>query len=167
MALKNQPAPAAKSAVANQATAAPAKPSAAPGTKEPKAKKEKVERVDYPIVAGTEWSVTTGEGDAAVTKLTAWPTDHDPKVHKPLTRKDFADEAVFYDVQADRLERQAKKFRDKAAETRTLGNVKERVKAKKLIAAMKRMEDMKAELVASGVDLEALMKSLQESKAEA
>jgi hypothetical protein len=128
---------------------APQAPSAKPGVKEPKAKKEKkpkVERIDYPV------------GDE---KLVAVPADYDPKKHKPLRRKDFKDEAVFVDMQADRAERAAKRLREEAVAIRA-GGGKDKGKAKKLIAMQKRMAEMQAQLEADGVDVAALLASVDQ-----
>lgn len=141
-------------------TAAPAAPqstdapSAAPGTTEAKAKKEKVEKVQYvPTVGAGDWVNADG-------KLTAWPGDFDPKTHKPPQRKDYADDAVFFTILADRAEASAKKFREKAEESKKLGNVKDRARAKKLLAARKRMQDLEAQLKAEGVNVEELLGTL-------
>lgn len=137
----------------NPAAAAAENPSAKPGARDPKAKKEKkqkVERVEYPVPEG---------------KLERVPEDFDPKKHKPLKRKDFKDEAVFLEIRADQMEAAAKRLREEAKAVRA-GGGKDKGKAKKLIAMQKRMAELQAQLTADGVDVEALMKSL-EAPAEA
>ena len=128
-------------------------PSAAPGTKEPKAKKEKVAKVKYTAPAGSAWVDDKG-------LLTRWPDDFDPKRHKGLDRKQFAEEHVFFSLQADRLEAAAVKMRERAEESKKLGNVKDRTRAKKLLAAQKRLEALKAEMISEGVDVDDLLASM-------
>jgi hypothetical protein len=126
--------------------AAPAAPaSAAPGTKDEKAKKVKRERVQYPIPEGG---------------LEIYPTDYDSKKFKPLKKKDFKDEALYIEARATHLETQAKNLREEAANMRKMGGVKDKGKAKRLLAMQKRMAELKASLAGEGVDVDALLASM-------
>lgn len=129
--------------------------SAKPGTKDEKAKKEKKVREQYPIPEGG---------------LKAWPTDFDPKKHKPLKRKDFGDESLFLNSKADDYERRAKALREEALESTKLGGVKDKAKAKKLLSMHKKIAEMTKDMEADGVDVSQLLASLkmaEEAKEEA
>lgn len=126
-------------------TAQAPKAGARPGAKEPKAKKEKKVRIAYPVPEGG---------------LEAVPADFDPKVHKPLGRKNFKNEAVWYELKAQELEKKAASLRVEATNIGKLGNVKDRAKAKRLLDLQKRMAELSESLVAEGVDVEALLATL-------
>jgi len=128
----------------------PAK-SAKPGTEDGAAQKEKVERIDYVVPEGG---------------LTEVPADFDPKKHKPLKRKDFKDESVFLLSRAAELEKKAAWYRTEAENVKKLGSVKDRVKAKRLLAMQKRMQELQASLAAEGVDVAALLGTLEATAAE-
>lgn len=124
-------------------------PSAKPGTKEEKAKKEKRVRIDYPVPEGG---------------LDSWPTDFDAKVHKPLKRKDFKDETLWLEAKAAEYEKRASAMRDEIETCKTLGNAKDRARAKKLLSMQKRMAEMEAELKGEGVDVDNLLEKLKKRK---
>ncbi len=123
-----------------QAPAAAA--SARPGTKDEKGKKEKKVRAQYAIPEGG---------------LTAWPADFDSKLNKPLKRKDFADESLFLLSKADEYDRRAKALRQEAEESKKLGSIKDRAKAKQLLKMQKRMKEMTDAMAAEGIDVAALL----------
>jgi hypothetical protein len=122
---------------ANQAVATP---SAKPGTVDAAAKKPSRGRYVVP------------EGG-----LTAIPEDFDPRKYLPLRAKDFKDEALWCEVQAQRFDKIAAGWRKKATDAGKLGNVKDRAKAKTLIRMQDRMAALLADLKAQGVDTDALM----------
>lgn len=111
-----------------------------PGTPAPTAKEKRPERVDFPGLKGA---------DGKAVKLTEWPKDFDGKVHKPLHRGDFQDEAVYLDHKAAELEDRAKRMRQEAADARLMGNAADRQKAKKLRAMQERMKALETELTGS------------------
>lgn len=127
--------------------------SAKPGAKAPAAKKEKKVRVKYSAPENAAWVNEDG-------KLIAAPEDFDPKANKPLQRKDFADEATFFEMQANVYEARAKRCREKAEESKKLGGAKDKQKAKKLISMTKRLNELKASLQEEGFDVDSLMASL-------
>ena len=161
-------APAQQAKTSDKAPAAPATTnSAAPGIEAPKAKKEK-----KPKVKRIEYVPPTDAPFVKDGKLTALPTDFDAKKYKPLRAKQFADEGLYFDLKAAHYEDLAKKARADAETARKTGNLKDKVKAKKLLAMQKRMAELSASLAGEGVDVAALLASVEaevttETKADA
>lgn len=124
----------------------------APGTEgqTKKAKRDKVPRVKL---------------DAPEGGFESWPSEFDPKKHKPLRRNEFKDETVWLDRKAEEYERKAKKLRDESEETKRLGPSKERSKAKKLVKVQQELDALKAILQGQGVDVEAALAAAK-TKAE-
>jgi hypothetical protein len=118
---------------------------ARPGTKNVDGKKDKKGRDEYKVPEG---------GFATV------PADFDSKLHKPLKRKDFKDESLWFELRALDLEKKAARMRREGENIKKLGGVKDRVKAKRLLSMQKRMEDLKATLKSEGIDAEALLNSI-------
>jgi len=117
-------------------------PSAAPGAKAPEAAKGKTERIAYPVPDGG---------------LSEFPKDFDGKKHKTLKRGDFADETVWLEMKATECDKRAAAYRAEATEMKKLGTVKERAKAKRLLAMHKRMAELQEQLKKDGVDVYALL----------
>lgn len=140
---------------------APAKPlapksAAKPGTVgevKKKAPKDKVARVDYPGLIVEE----NGEKKRVV--LETWPADFDAKKHKPLRRSDFKNESVFLRQRADQLEAKAKELRAQADVVEKAGSTADVAKAKRISALTKKVEELKLQLKASGIDVEAMLKA--------
>ncbi len=131
----------------------PGKPSAAaPGTQAPEGKKEKkpkperVPRVPYPVPEGG---------------LADWPADFDAKKHKPLGRKDFANEGKYLIRKAEHLEKLAAAYRHEAETGERLGGVKDKGRAKKLIKLNEQFEALKNQLAAEGIDVATILAGLQ------
>lgn len=139
------------------ATATPKMPaSAKPGTTAEvatKPKKEKKPKVERTLLAPPEGGFTD------------WPKEWDPKIHKPLRRKDFANDVTFLNRKADHYEIMAKRFRQEAIDSEKLGGLKERGKAKKLLQMQRKFEELKAQLKADNVDVEAILASLGQTAA--
>jgi hypothetical protein len=116
--------------------------------------KEKKKRVAKPRDL-TDY--TLGERNA-VGLLVSIPVDFNPKLHKPLGAKAFADSAVFYDFKAGIARKQAEKFEKLASQARQLGGVgaAEAKKAKKLLNFMEQFKALEAELAAKGIDIKTL-----------
>lgn len=148
--------PAAQNPKAVPESVAPPAGAAKPGTTDAAAKEPKKGKVLYPALVGPK----DAEGKDTIIPLKEVPKDWDPKAHKGLRRKDFSDEALFWDWRADRMELQVKKIRAHAEELRKLGTVKDRSRAKKLLSMQKRIADLKAQLEGEGVDVDALLTTL-------
>jgi len=136
----------------------PAARSTKPGEVAPEAKKPKVERVTYP-------GLQPGADGKGTVKLKEYPTDHDPKLHKPLRKADFENEAPLMLHQAERLEKQAAKLRSEAAVVGKLGDTASRQKAKKLASCMAQIKALTAQLRTQGVDVDAIIGGLNDATA--
>jgi hypothetical protein len=134
------PAPAAPSATGGSDSAAPSAPD----------KKAKT-RVKYAVPE---------------TGLEAWPTDHDPKKHKPLMRGDFKDEAVFLEHRAAQFDAQAKKLREEAEQVRKFGPGG-KGKVQKLQKVQGELDALIAHLKAQGMDVDAVLATAKAATAAA
>lgn len=141
----------------------PPKGAAKPGTKSDAGKKpvkEKKTRQAYtPTVDDPSWVNEDG-------LLTALPEDYDPRAHLPLKRKDFADEALYYEWLAGVYEVRAKKLRQKAVDFKKMGSVRDRGKAKRLLNMQKRMAELRKQLEDEGVDVAAMLETIEEPAEE-
>lgn len=77
--------------------------------------------------------------------------------HRPLVKSHFASEDLYYDYQSELYAKKSADAKEKAEEIRKLGTSGDRTKAKKLLTLTKRMEDLKRQLEAQGVNVEELM----------
>lgn len=148
------------------------KNSAAPGTQSPQAatakRKQVVKKKDAFVAPdGAAYVVAEGEGESRTVRFTEWPADFDPKTHKPLTRSQFADESVYYTHQADAFEARAKRFRGLATQSKQLGGLKDKTKAKKLLKMQARLNELRASIEADGTDVAALLQLLAAQQAAA
>lgn len=110
-----------------------------PGEPAPKAKREKIKKVDYPgLNVDAEGKVTT--------RLKDYPADHDPRVHKQLKRHHFENEAPLLERRADELQKRVDALREEAKTARLGGSSSSRGKLKKLKGMMSKFAEMKAEL---------------------
>lgn len=100
---------------------------------------------------------TLGERNA-VGLLVSVPADFNPKLHKPLGAKAFADSAVFFDFKAGLARKTAERYEKLASQARQLGGVgaAEAKKAKKLLNFMEQYKALEAELAAKGIDIKSL-----------
>lgn len=120
-----------------------------------KANAAKVTKIDFVAPEGA--SYVNGDG-----KFTEFPSDFNRKTHKPLTRKNFADEGYYYNLKADEFESKAKKFREAAAGLKLVGNVKDKSSAKKLLKMQQKMAELRAAMLQDdpNLDLDALLGTL-------
>jgi len=150
------------------APAAPATPADGTATKKRTGGKPKP-RIVYP---GLYKPSDVAGADPVRVKLKEIPADYSPKKHKPMTRKDFEDETLFFELQAQVCERKAKRFREMAEESKKLGGVGDVKAAKKLLGMQKRMNEMVAALKKDNPELNVedllanLTKQLEEGAAE-
>jgi hypothetical protein len=118
-------------------------PSAAPGTEAREAQEAPKGRIEYPNIPE--------DG------LEGIPEDFDFRLHKVIKRKQFKDEANWFELKALEMEGKAKAYRKQAEDFKKLGSVKDRNKAKRLVQMRNRMAELMAELKAGGTDVEALL----------
>jgi hypothetical protein len=130
--------------------AEPSVPSAAPGTEDEAGKKKK--KMHYPGL-----SVEAEKPFKPTTPVDKKPDDFDPKKHKPLRKIDFIDEPAFLDFRADELELKVAKLRQQASDSRKLGSVQDRARAKKLRAMMSKMDELRTQLESQGIDVDELL----------
>ena len=90
-------------------------------------------------------------------KLKEVPANYDPKVHAPLKRGDFENEALFFDMKADEYDRKATRCRVEAGTYRKLGSKEDRAKAKRLLKMRERYSELEAQLRGQGVDVDAIL----------
>ena len=120
--------------------------------------KTKPGRANHPLV---------NSKDTNVFPFKVLPTDFDFDTMKGLKKKSFATEAAYYDYRAKEMDHKAAKFRVQAEEAKKTGSGAERNKAKKLVKLQSKMAELKAQLAAQGVDVDALLKKAGQVDAEA
>ena len=130
-----------------QATKSSPSTSAQVSEKAPKAKKEKQPKVKLPKYQIPESGLTTV------------PKDFDPAKFARLSRKDFAEDFNFFEFRADQMEKDAKELRAKAKLQRSLGSSEQRKALNSFVKGTKKLEELKARLLAEGVDLNAALQS--------
>ena len=87
----------------------------------------------------------------------ALPEGFDFKVHKILKKKNFTTEALYYEHRVLEMEFKAEKFAALAEECRTMGSAADRRKKKQIVKLNSKMNELKAQLIAQGIDVEALI----------
>ena len=130
-----------------QATKSSPSTSAQVSEKVLKAKKEKKAKVKLPKYQIPESGLTTV------------PKDFDPAKFARLSRKDFAEDFNFFEFRADQMEKDAKELRAKAKLQRSLGSSEQRKALNSFVKGTKKLEELKARLLAEGVDLNAALQS--------
>ena len=85
------------------------------------------------------------------------PEGFDFKVHKVLKKKNFATEALYYEHRVEEMNFKAAKFAALAEESRTMGSAADRRKKKQIVRLNSKMNELKAQLIAQGIDVEALI----------
>jgi len=113
-------------------------------------KPAKVARVAYP-------GLKIDAAGKPTVKLTAWPEDFDRKVHQPLKKSDFENEAPWLERRADFFEKLAGRLRAQAADARQFGNAKDRKAAQKLRRLTDQIKALTSGLAAQGVDVSSML----------
>jgi hypothetical protein len=121
-----------------------------PGTKEKVPKPEKVKRIAYPGLKGAD-------GKATKLQTAEIPTDFDSKKHLPLSRKDFAEEHLYFTLRAAQYMKQVKFFEAKAEDAKKTGNVADKARARRLLKMQEKMAELRAQLEGQGVDVDTLL----------
>lgn len=116
----------------------------------PPAEKKEPKRIAHPDL------LTDDEGQPTA-KIKEIPKDYDRTKHLPLRRRDFEDEAKWFDMRANEFDVKAFAHRKMAEEFRTLGSAKDRAKARRLVSMQKQMADLRKTLEDEGVDVDALL----------
>lgn len=132
-----------------------AKPAGAakPGTADAKAAKpakEKIVKILHPALEADKDGKPTK-------KLKEIPADLNVKRHKPLMRKNFEDESMFFELKAREFDAKAADFRKQAVEYKALGGAAKSGAAKRLLAMQKRIDELKKQLTDQGLDVGAIL----------
>lgn len=133
-----------------QQSAAPGQPgpdgaTTADGAKPPK---EKVVRVP--------WGKRDAEG-MLIEKISARPADWDPRKNEGLKPNDFTSRADYLDFRALEAETRAKDLREEALAERNGTGKTTKSKQKRLLSLKEKYEELRAELEAAGVDVDAAL----------
>lgn len=107
---------------------------------------------------------SVGNKDTNVYPFKELPGDFDFATMKGLKKKDFATDAAYYEYRAKELEARAAKFRTQAEEAKKMGTSAERKNAKRLVKLREKMDELKAQLAAQGVDVESLLNTLKKDE---
>ena len=85
------------------------------------------------------------------------PEGFDFKAHKALKKRDFEADHMFYSFRAAELEFKALAFHAQAEEAKKLGSAQDRGRAKRLIKCQSKMDELRQQLTAQGVDVDKLL----------
>lgn len=91
------------------------------------------------------------------TKLTELPADYDMDRHAPTLKRNWLKEEDFYEYRAVTHEHHAKKWRDRAEESKRMGTGADRAAKKRLTKMTAKVAELRASLEASGVDVDELL----------
>jgi len=86
------------------------------------------------------------------------PEDYDFKTMKLLKKKDYIADHLWFEFKAIDADNKAAAYRKLAEESKKLGSGKDRAKAKRLVKMTSKLEELKQQLEAAGVDTSALLK---------
>ena len=86
------------------------------------------------------------------------------KDYKPLKKKNFKDEALYFEHRAEEMAYKMTAFKAQAEEARTTGSAADRRKKKQIVKLNAKMNELKEQLVAQGIDVEALIAAAAATK---
>lgn len=98
-----------------------------------------------------------GNKDTKVYPFTETPPDFDFDKHASLKKRDFATDWQFFTHKTKDLQFRADAWKAKAEEAKKLGSGKEKAKAKKLLKIQAQMKELRAQLEAQNVDVDAIL----------
>ena len=119
-----------------------------------KKKREERKENKFAAPAGADYVDSAGKYTFTIN-----PAGYDPKIHADFVEDDFAREDLWLDYRAGLLEARAAKLRAEA-ETVRKGGPRLKGTAKKLANYQAKFEALKAQLVAEGVDVDAVLASI-------
>ena len=105
--------------------------------------------------------------DTSVYPFTETPPDFDFVKQAPLKKRDFATDWQYFTHKSKDGQFKVEVWKTKAEEAKTLGSGKERAKAKRLRKMQAKMAELRAQLEAQGIDVEALLKGEDDGTATA
>jgi hypothetical protein len=79
--------------------------------------------------------------------------------YKPLKKKNFATEALYYEHRVAEMDFKSDSFAAQAEEARKFGDSKQRNKAKKIVKLNEKMAELRKQLTAQGINVDELLKA--------
>jgi len=95
---------------------------------------------------------------------TCLPVGFNFKEFKPLKKRNFATEALYFEHRAEEMAYKMRAFTAQAEESRTMGSAADRRKKKQIVKLSEKMKELKAQLSAQGIDVEALIAAATATK---
>ena len=86
--------------------------------------------------------------------------------YKPLKKKNFTTEALYFEHRRAAALHQAEVFGKKAEESRTLGSTKERRQKKQVVKMQEKMSELRKQLEDQGIDVKKLLEDAAAAKTE-
>ena len=77
--------------------------------------------------------------------------------YKMMARKNFTTEEIYWDHRAVEAQWRVEQFKARAADCRANGSAADRRKKKQIVRLNSKMNELKAQLIAQGIDVEALI----------
>jgi len=115
------------------------------------AKKNTIETEEKKVVKRTSFSVELGPFDTAV------PAGFNFGSFKPLKKKSFKQEALYYDHRAAEMQYKKDLFENEAQVCRTQGSAADRAKARRIVKLQSTIDKLKEQLIAQGFDVAGLL----------
>ncbi len=113
-------------------------------TETPKEAKKVVKRTKFAPDADTKYEV-------------AMPDGFDFAKHYPVQKRNFANEALYYDHRAAEMQFKKEQFEAHAEICRTQGSAADRRKAKQIVKLQSKVDELRAILEAQGINVEELL----------
>jgi len=133
----------------------PAKPTVKPTP----AKTKKAGRVNFDLVGNKDPEIYPFKD--------AVPEGFSFKVNKPLKKRDFSADHLFFSYRAEEMDIKAAAFRAQAEEAKKIGSSADRNRVKRVLKLQEKMDELKAQLTAQGIDVQALLAGMaDETKTE-
>lgn len=95
----------------------------------------------------------------------ATPEGYEFGKFKPLKKRDFVEDWLYYEHRAQEMEAKAKAFHEQADESKKLGSGKQRAKAKRLVKLRTQIAELTQALKDQGIDVEQLLADQRDAAA--
>jgi len=97
----------------------------------------------------------------------AMPEGFNFKVNKGLRKRDFSADHLFFEYRALEMEAKALTFRAQAEEAKKIGSSADRNRLKRVIKLQEKMDELKEQLTAQGIDVTKLLAEMADDTAAA
>lgn len=104
-----------------------------------------------------EFKLVGSKDDKVYPFKVAMPEGFDFATNKPLKKRDYSADYLFYEYRALEMDFKAATFRKQAEEAKKLGSAKDRSRAKRLVKLQEKMDELKKQLTEQGVDVNELL----------